>query len=134
METDPRKSLARLSHTAEAAPFDRAAAQALLATVKAWPAAKVGGGQPIEISHAPLETTPSAARRPVVHRTTAKWAAVAAVGVFAVGAGLISLHDRRATPRITAEAPGATPAPKALAVPRQAGADILGAGVGARRG
>jgi len=113
VDRDPRKPLARLSHAAEAAPFDRAAVEALLAEATAWPLAKVGGGLPIEISHFPVESAALASRRRFAVGEAAKWAAVVALGVFAIGAGLVTLNDWRTAPEMTAQAPQAAPATQA---------------------
>ena len=92
MPLDPRKSLARLSQAAEAAPFDRAAVEALLSTTTAWPVAK-GGGAPINVVH-----EPTAAVAPLHHRKFSlsearKWAANAALVVFAIGAEFSAFND-----------------------------------------
>ena len=110
MDRDPRKPLAHLSHAAEAAPFDRAAVEALLAEAADWPLAKVGGGLPIEISHFPLEAAPLSGRRPLAFQEAATWAAVVALGLFAIGAGLVTFNDWRTAPEMTAQAPQTTPA------------------------
>ena len=92
MAVDPRKSVARLSQAAEAAPFDRAAVEALLSTTTAWPVAK-GGGVPIHVVHEPATAVAPFRHRKFSLSETRKWAANAALAVFAIGAGVSAFHD-----------------------------------------
>jgi hypothetical protein len=97
VDQDPRKPLAPLSRATEAAPFDRAAVEALLATTAAWPGAKMGRGAAIAVVHQPLAFSGSfARRRPVPLHEAGKWMANIALAGFAIAVGLSAVNGWRA--------------------------------------